>query len=149
MISFEYLNILENLTIHNPAKEYLSKIILKEHKSPGTICIIFTDNNSLLDINTRFLQHEYFTDVITFSERKKKLISGDIFISIDQVRLNAIENRIDFQSEICRVIIHGVLHMIGYNDSTPSEKKIMREKEDEYLCQFNWKDVIIDCETRI
>jgi rRNA maturation RNase YbeY len=149
MISFDKLNISDKISIKSTAREYIRRIIVAEKKNPGDISIIFTDNTSILDINTRFLHHEYFTDVITFAENQKSNISGDIYISLDQVKLNALENQTDFHNETCRVIIHGILHMIGYNDQAPSEKKIMREKEDEYLCQFNWKDVIIDRETRI
>jgi probable rRNA maturation factor len=149
MISFDKLNLAKKITIKSTAKEFIKRVIIAEHKIPGDISIIFTDNTSILDINTRFLRHEYFTDVITFVENQKDLISGDIYISLDQVKLNAEDNQTDFHNETCRVILHGILHMIGYNDQTPSEKKIIREKEDEYLCQFNWKDVIIDRETRI
>ena len=99
----------------------------------GEISIIFCSDDYLLDINKKYLNHEYFTDIITFNYNEKNTIIGDLFISIDRVRENAKELKVDFNNELFRVIIHGVLHLCGYNDKTQDQQKEIRAKEDEFL----------------
>ena len=81
----------------------------------------------------KYLQHDYFTDIITFDYCEGKVLSGDLFISVDSVRENSIEFGTDFEEELHRVIVHGVLHLIGYDDHTEEDKKVMRHKENYYL----------------
>ena len=114
-------------------KEWIQKSILNEHLSPGDLNFIFCSDEYLLKINQDYLNHDYYTDIITFDYRDGNVISGDLFISIDRVRENAKNSSLDFLSEIHRVIIHGVLHIMGYNDKTPEEESIIRSKEDFYL----------------
>lgn len=101
--------------------------------SAGDINVIFTSNDFLLGINQRYLNHNYFTDVITFDYSEGKNISGDIYISVVQVAVNAREYKDTFTRELARVIIHGVLHLIGFNDSNITEKREIRRMEDDAL----------------
>jgi rRNA maturation RNase YbeY len=99
----------------------------------GDINIIFSTDEYLYDLNRIYLNHDYYTDVITFPYNEPNKISGDIFISIERVKENAQTYNTTFLNELNRVIIHGILHLIGYNDKTEEEQKIMRQKEDFYL----------------
>ena len=101
----------------------------------GDINIIFCSDNYILDVNMKYLQHDYFTDIITFDYCEDDVLSGDLFISIDSVKDNALFYGTEFSEELNRVIVHGVLHLIGYDDHTDSEQKTMRSKEDYYLSQ--------------
>ena len=94
---------------------------------------IFCDDEFLFEINNTYLRRDSLTDIITFDYSNKNNISGDIFISIDRVKANALSFNESFEDELKRVIIHGVLHLLGYKDKSKKEKKIMREKEDFYL----------------
>ena len=104
-----------------------------EIKRLGDISIIFCSDNYILDVNLKYLNHDYFTDIITFDYCDKDILSGDLFISVDSVRENAIFFEVDFEEELRRVIVHGLLHLIGYDDHTEEEQKIMREKENYYI----------------
>lgn len=97
------------------------------------ISIIFCSDNYILDINQRFLQHDYFTDIITFDYCEGDRLSGDLFISVDSVRENAIEYGSSFNDELNRVMVHGILHLIGYDDHTDEDIRQMRSKENYYL----------------
>ncbi len=99
----------------------------------GDISIIFCSDNYVLDINQRFLHHDYFTDIITFDYCEGDRLSGDLFISVDSVRENAVEFGTEFKEELNRVIIHGLLHLMGYDDHTEEDVKMMRSKENYYL----------------
>ena len=112
---------------------WLKMVAGSEIKTLGDISIIFCSDNYILDVNIRYLHHDYFTDVITFDYCEGDKLSGDLFISIDSVRENAIEFGTEFDEELHRVIVHGLLLLIGYDDQTPEDQKVMREKEDYYL----------------
>ncbi len=112
---------------------WLKMVAGSEIKTLGDISIIFCSDNYILDVNIRYLHHDYFTDVITFDYCEGDKLSGDLFISIDSVRENSIEFGTDFDEELHRVIVHGLLHLIGYDDHTPEDQKVMRAKEDYYL----------------
>lgn len=99
----------------------------------GEITYELMTDLALLEVNRNFLKHDYFTDIITFDLSVGNQISGELLISIDRVRENAFHYNVDYELELNRVFIHGVLHLCGYGDSTKEEKKIMREKEDFYL----------------
>ncbi|OFX19346.1 MAG: rRNA maturation RNase YbeY [Bacteroidetes bacterium GWA2_31_9b] len=114
-------------------RNWIRETINSENKIPGTINIIFTSDDYLLNINNQFLSHNYFTDIVTFNYCENETIIGEIFISKETVLNNSKRFFVSFEDEILRVIIHGVLHLIGYNDHSNEEKKIMREKENEYL----------------
>ena len=112
---------------------WLKMVAGSEIKTLGDISIIFCSDNYILDVNLRYLHHDYFTDVITFDYCEGNRLSGDLFISIDSVRENAVEFGTEFDDELHRVIVRGLLHLIGYDDHTPEDQKLMREKEDYYL----------------
>ena len=112
---------------------WLRMVAGSEIKQVGDISIIFCSDNYILDVNMRYLQHDYFTDIITFDYCEGDKLSGDLFISVDSVRENAVYYGTEFDDELNRVIVHGVLHLIGYDDHTPQEQRVMREKEDYYL----------------
>lgn len=99
----------------------------------GDINIIFCSDNYILDINQRFLSHDYFTDIITFDYCEGDYLSGDLFISVDSVRENAVEYNQEFDTELARVMVHGILHLIGYDDHNQADQRQMRSKEDYYL----------------
>jgi len=114
-------------------KRWLKFVAGSEVRTLGDISIIFCSDNYLLDINMKYLQHDYFTDIITFDYCEGSVLSGDLFISIDSVKDNAEFYGAEFADELNRVIVHGVLHLIGYDDHTEEEQKTMREKENYYL----------------
>lgn len=99
----------------------------------GDISIIFCSDPYILDINQKYLQHDYYTDIITFDYCEGDRLSGDLFISVDSVRENSVEYGTEFKDELNRVIIHGLLHLIGYDDHTEEDIKMMRSKENYYL----------------
>ena len=127
----------EEINYKFPSKEIFSKqicnIVEEEKYKLNNISIVFTNDDYLLKINKQYLKHDYYTDIITFDYSENKIISGDIFISIDRVTENSVTFKTPFLNELHRVIIHGILHLIGYNDHTPLEKQTMRNKENYYL----------------
>mgnify|MGYP003398857079 FL=1 len=108
-------------------------VAASEIRSLGDINIIFCSDNYILDVNMKYLQHDYFTDIITFDYCEKKVLSGDLFISVDSVRENSVYYETEFEDELNRVIVHGLLHLIGYDDHSEEDVKVMREKENYYL----------------
>ena len=111
----------------------VSYIIDNEGFTKENIVIVFCSDSFLLDLNKKHLNHDYFTDIITFSYTTFDRISGDLFISVDRVKENALKEGVSFERELERVVYHGVLHLCGYNDKTPEEIKEMRSKENYYL----------------
>lgn len=134
MISFSFLS--ESFQLSNPVaiKEWLKKSIQSEGKTTGEINYIFCDDNYLSKINSKYLKHDTLTDIITFSNSSNpSIISGDIYISVERVSDNAISMNLSFEDEVSRVLIHGILHLLGYEDLTADQKLQMRAKEDYYL----------------
>ena len=113
--------------------EWLKLAAESEIRRIGNISIIFCSDNYVLDINQKYLQHDYFTDIITFDYCEGDRLSGDLFISVDSVRENSVEFGSEFKDELNRVIIHGLLHLVGYDDHTEKDIKLMRSKENYYL----------------
>ena len=105
-------------------------------KSVGDISYIFCDDNKILEVNRTYLKHDYFTDIITFDYSRPLRISGDMFISLDTVRSNAALFNKDYNEELLRVVIHGVLHLCGVNDKGPGEREIMERHENVALSMF-------------
>lgn len=132
-ISFNFIEIKDNLKQKNKLKSWIKSIVEKEGMKAGDISYIFCSDDYLLEINKTYLQHDYYTDIITFDYNAENKIAGDLFISIDRVRENAEELKQSFEDELHRVIIHGVLHLLGYKDKTEKEEKLMRRKEQECL----------------
>lgn len=112
---------------------WLRMVAESEIKRIGDISIIFCSDNYILDVNMKYLQHDYFTDIITFDYCEGDRLSGDLFISIDSVRENAKFYNTEFNEELNRVMVHGILHLIGYDDHTQKDQKLMRTKENYYL----------------
>lgn len=112
---------------------WLKMVAESELKRLGDISIIFCSDNYILDVNMKYLQHDYFTDIITFDYCEGDRLSGDLFISVDSVRENASFYGTEFENELNRVIVHGLLHLIGYDDHTEEDQKTMRAKENYYL----------------
>lgn len=132
-----YFEEIEEFQLDLPkSKKWIKNTIKKEGREPGEITFIFCSDDYLLEINKQYLDHDYYTDIITFDYVEGKEISGDIFISVDRVKENAATFGVDFQNELNRVLVHGVLHLLGYKDKSADEKKLMTSKEDEYLHEF-------------
>lgn len=102
----------------------------------GEITYIFCDDERIIEVNREFLQHDYFTDIITFDYSRGRLIRGDLFISLDTVSTNAALVGATYREELCRVIIHGVLHLCGINDKGPGEREVMEAHENEALAML-------------
>ena len=132
-IHFHSLQISYNLKSKNPHKSWIKACIDSHNRNCGNISYIFTSNLSLREMNREYLNHDYFTDVITFDYSEGDLISGDVFISIDQVKINAGIFNAEMDDELRRVMIHGVLHLLGFEDSTDAEKAQMRKLENDAL----------------
>jgi len=105
-------------------------------KKTGDITFIFCDEERILEINRKYLNHDYYTDIITFDYSEKNKISGDIFISPDTLKTNAAAFKVTFEEELLRIIIHGILHLCGQEDKTPESKQEMTEKENKALEQY-------------
>ncbi len=132
MITFNYETEF-NLRTETQIANWISKSIVNEAYKEGDINYIFCDDDYLLDLNIKHLKHNTLTDIISFDYTLGKIISGDIFISVDRVKENALEYKVKVDDELQRVIIHGVLHFCGYKDKTKDDKWLMSKKEDYYL----------------
>lgn len=114
-------------------KRWLLSAIKSENKSLGDVNCVFCSDEYLHQLNVQYLNHDTFTDIITFDYSEKDKVSGDLFISIDRVQENAQKFKTSVALELNRVMVHGVLHLCGYKDKKPQEQKLMRSKEDYYL----------------
>ena len=121
---------LSNLTVYT---DWIEQIIQREEHQLVQLNYIFCSDQYLHSINVEYLDHDTYTDIITFPYTERPYIEGDIFISIDRVKENAEHLNVSFEQELQRVIIHGVLHLCGYPDKTPEQAKQMREKENESI----------------
>jgi rRNA maturation RNase YbeY len=117
----------------NLLKKWLKDLIVQERASPGQINIVFTSDSNVLELNNKYLSRNYLTDIIAFDYTENQVIAGDLFISITRVRENSEKFNVTFKKELKRVIVHGVLHLLGYGDGTKEEKSLMRQMEDRYL----------------
>lgn len=114
-------------------KKWITDAVVHEGFKLGVINYIFCSDEYLLQINQNWLHHDYYTDVITFDFTSDKIISGDIYISLIRIYDNSKKYNVSFNEELFRVLIHGILHLLGFNDSNKSESDIMRMKENHYL----------------
>ncbi|MGZ3885121.1 MAG: rRNA maturation RNase YbeY [Bacteroidia bacterium] len=117
-------------------KRWIAAVAENEKRQTGDLSYIFTDDESLLKINKQYLHHNTYTDIITFDYSDHKTVSGDIFISIDRVKENAVKFGAAFEDELLRVIIHGVLHLCGYKDKTKADSDKMRLKENAAIALY-------------
>jgi probable rRNA maturation factor len=127
-----------NLQNKKALKTFIPQIFKKEGKSFETLTYIFCSDEYLLEVNNNFLQHDSYTDIITFdlSESKSSPTIGEIYISVDRVKENTITHQTTFEQELHRVIFHGALHLCGYKDKTKKDALLMRDKEDDCLSMY-------------
>ncbi len=127
-------------SISNPEKlnAWIIKCLSSFNKNCGEINVIFCNDDYLLSINKTYLNHDYYTDIITFDYSKSESVSGDLYVSVTRVKDNAKKLNLEFNDELYRVIVHGVLHLCGLKDKTKQEKENMRAKEDEMLLLMSW-----------
>ena len=140
MIDFVY-----NTDFRLANKEVFSRWLISVANDEGflidTLVFLFVDDNEILEMNKKFLKHDYYTDVITFGELKDKKISGDIAISIERVLDNSKTYGVEFEDELKRVMAHGLLHIMGYCDKASSDKSVMSMKENKAIKMFHVKHV--------
>ncbi|MBR3745240.1 MAG: rRNA maturation RNase YbeY [Bacteroidales bacterium] len=140
MISFFKENTTFDIKQKNKIKSWLKNVASGYGFSAGDLNYVFCDDEYLLQMNRQYLGHDYYTDIITFDSREdacSKRLDGDIFISVDTVRANGEEYGEGFEREIMRVIAHGLLHLMGFDDHTASQQKKMREAENTALAQWD------------
>ncbi|MBP3244360.1 MAG: rRNA maturation RNase YbeY [Bacteroidaceae bacterium] len=115
---------------------WIKKVAASHGRKVGDIAYIFCNDEKILEVNRQYLQHDYYTDIITFDYDEDDVISGDLFISLDTVRTNAEQVGATYEEELHRVIIHGILHLCGINDKGPGEREIMEENENKALAML-------------
>ena len=115
---------------------WLQDVVATENLELGDVCIVFCSDDELLEMNVKFLQHDFFTDILTFDYCFDNVVSGDLFISIDRIVDNAAKLKEDYVTELKRVCVHGVLHLCGYGDKTEKQTLVMRQKEDFYISKY-------------
>ncbi len=136
MISFLTVEIKYHLKNKLKVKNWVKTILDTEGKNAGDITYVFCSDEYLLSMNEKYLKHDTLTDIITFDYSETDFLSGDIFISVERVKENAVSFNTTFNQELGRVMAHGVLHLSGYKDKNSEDKKVMRSKEDFYLTSF-------------
>lgn len=136
MISFNYETEFE-LPNEEAFSNWISRVIISENKKEGDINYIFCDDEYLLEINQQYLDHDTLTDIISFDYSVGNELHGDIFISVERVRENAVDFNVSFEEELLRVLVHGVLHYCGYKDKSESDELLMRQKENEKIQLFH------------
>ena len=120
--------------------ELFERIIKTEGKICGDISFIISNDRTIKDLNISYLKHSWVTDVISFDYNEGKKISGEIYISLDTVKRNAINYKVSLSNELLRIMIHGILHLCGYEDNDEERKMIMSKKEDEWLEEYSRKE---------
>lgn len=120
--------------------EWIGRVVKSHDRILGPLVYIFCDDNRIIEVNRQFLNHDYFTDIITFDYSRGRMVSGDMFISLDTVATNAELVNASYDNELLRVIIHGVLHLCGINDKGPGEREIMEQNENEALAMLRCDD---------
>ena len=133
MISYNTVNVKMPAIRRRDTSAWVKAVAASYGKKVGEIAYIFVDDEEILRVNREYLQHDYYTDIITFDYTEGDTISGDLFISLDTVRTNAEQFAKPYDEELHRVIIHGILHLCGINDKGPGEREIMEAAEDKAL----------------
>lgn len=123
----------KNIPIHKLTSSWLLKAIEEENYVLGKLSYTFLSDEQLHEINVEFLDHDTFTDIITFDYNRGNMIIGEIYMSLDRIEENSIKNKVTFDQEFDRILIHGLLHLLGYKDKDPADKILMTQKEDYYL----------------
>jgi probable rRNA maturation factor len=122
------------------AMEIVGEIIAKEGRTTGDLSFVITNDERLKQINVEFLEHDYYTDVITFNYNEKNEVNGEIYISLDRVKENSLNYNVSLEAELLRVIMHGVLHLVGFDDTNDKKRNKMREMEEYWLSSLKKKD---------
>jgi probable rRNA maturation factor len=122
------------------AMEIVGEIIAKEGRTSGDLSFVITNDERLKQINVEFLEHDYYTDVITFNYNEKNVVNGEIYISLDRVKENSLNYNVSLEAELLRVIMHGVLHLVGFDDTNDKKRSKMREMEEYWLSSLKKKD---------
>ena len=133
MISYNTINVKMPAIPHRETSAWVREVAAAHEKRVGEVAYVFCDDEKILEVNRQYLQHDYYTDIITFDYCEGDVLSGDLFISLDTVRTNAEQFGKDYDEELHRVIIHGILHLCGINDTGPGEREIMEAEEDRAL----------------
>ncbi|MDH7463393.1 rRNA maturation RNase YbeY [Chitinophagaceae bacterium 26-R-25] len=136
IVSFHFLEVQFSFTQRTALKQFLIGMFKKEKKPLESLNYVFCSDEYLLEINNNYLQHNYYTDIVTFELSATDKTVGDIYISVDRVKDNAENLEQSFKRELHRVIFHGALHLCGYRDKTAQEQEKMREMEDKYLKSY-------------
>jgi len=132
MINIEFVDREYNFDISR-LESWLTKVATNENKTIGVLSFVLGSDEWLLEKNVQFLNHDYYTDIITFDYTENQIISGDLLISLDRVIENAESNNVSRETELMRVVVHGVLHLLGYDDKSKKDAELIRKKEDYYL----------------
>lgn len=133
MISYQSINVKMPPIRRRDTSAWVREVAADHGKRVGEIAYVFCDDEKIIEVNRQYLQHDFYTDIITFDYTEDDLISGDIIISLDTVRSNAAEQGTDYEEELHRVIIHGILHLVGIDDKGPGEREIMEAAENRAL----------------
>lgn len=133
MISYQAIDIKKPTLRRREVTAWIRSVAAEYGKSVGDIAYIFCNDEKILEVNREYLNHDYYTDIITFDYCEDNRISGDLFISLDTVRSNAEEQGAEYEDELFRVIIHGILHLCGIDDKEPGEREIMEAAENKAL----------------
>ncbi|MBQ2778312.1 MAG: rRNA maturation RNase YbeY [Bacteroidaceae bacterium] len=133
MISYQTEGVKMPAIKRRDVSAWIKKVAAVHNKKVGEIAYIFCDDEKILEVNREYLQHDYYTDIITFDYTEEEIISGDLFISLDTVLSNSVQLGVSYEQELYRVIIHGILHLCGINDKGEGEREIMEREENEAL----------------
>jgi rRNA maturation RNase YbeY len=137
MISFQFIDLKKPSFLRmNQLKSFLKVLVMDEGKHLGDLSVVMCTDEYLLKVNQDFLQHDYYTDIITFDYCDDDVVSGDLLISYERVLENSILEKTDEENEFYRVVFHGLLHLCGYKDKSEEDILLMRSKENEYLTKF-------------
>ncbi|PCJ81914.1 MAG: rRNA maturation RNase YbeY [Bacteroidetes bacterium] len=137
MIYFSVIDVPSKIIAKKAVKAWLENVISLKKLSLGDISIVLCSDEHLLSVNKEYLDHDYYTDIITFDYTEEDVISGDLLISYDRVKENARKEGVRVQDELKRVMVHGLLHLCGYKDKSNRDAKIMRSEEDKALNLFH------------
>ncbi|MBQ7056407.1 MAG: rRNA maturation RNase YbeY [Bacteroidaceae bacterium] len=137
MISYQSIDIAIPKLKRRDTTRWIRSVAATYGKKVGDVAYIFVNDDKILEVNRQYLQHDYYTDIITFDDSEGDVISGDLFISLDTVRSNSEQQGTAYEEELHRVIIHGILHLCGLNDKGPGEREIMEAAENKALKLMN------------
>ena len=137
MISYQSIDIAMPKIKRRATTRWIRSVAATYGKKVGDVAYIFVSDDKILEVNRQYLQHDYYTDIITFDDSEGDVISGDLFISLDTVRSNSEQQGTAYEEELHRVIIHGILHLCGLNDKGPGEREIMEAAENKALKLMN------------